>query len=567
MERDHSSASSSEDEEEDLHALIPQNETKPLPRRLASFEIDTNALKSRLSRGFPGSRRYLLALLLPVVLVLVYFFVDFGHLFRAVSAIRPDTPAELMRESELHALYLLRNQHESLLRLWNRTLVADQARSGNPSLSPSPPPSLHSSLSLEDFKSAVLNQIRLNKQIQKALLSSHRAGNESVKSQDDNADPDLSGFVVDVCKKVERPVERKAIEWKPRRDRYLFAICTSGQMSNHLICLEKHMFFAALLERTLILPSPKFDYQYDRVLDINHINECFGRKVVMTFDEFSETKKKSMRIDRFICYMASPPCYLDEEHLKKLKNLGISLGKIDVAWPEDAKLKEPKKRVAGDVTGKFLSNDEVIAVGDLFYADVEEEWVMQPGGPLAHKCKTALQPSRLILLTAQRFVQTFLGGNFIALHFRRHGFLKFCNAKAESCFYPIPQAAECIVRVVEKADAPAIYLSTDAADSETNLLQSMVVLNDKTIPLIKRPDHTSVEKWDALLYRNHLGGDAQVEAMLDKTICALSNVFIGSLGSTFTDDILRLRRGWGSASHCDEYLCQGERPNFIAEQE
>lgn len=171
---------------------------------------------------------------------------------------------------------------------------------------------------------------------------------------------------------------------------------------------------------------------------------------------------------------------------------------------------------------------------------------------------------------------------------------KCSNAKAESCFYPIPQAAECIVRVVEKANAAAIYLSTDAADSETNLLQSMVVLNDKTIPLIKRPDHTSVEKWDALLYRNHLGGDSQVnklqtiylplnnqpvffvfliklptqvEAMLDKTICALSNVFIGSSGSTFTDDISRLRRGWGSASHCDEYLCQGERPNFIAEQE
>jgi hypothetical protein len=57
----------------------------------------------------------------------------------------------------------------------------------------------------------------------------------------------------------------------------------------------------------------------------------------------------------------------------------------------------------------------------------------------------------------------------------------------------------------------------------------------------------------------------QVDAMLDKTICALSNVFIGSSGSTFTEDIFRLRRGWGSASHCDEYLCQGELPNFIAE--
>jgi hypothetical protein len=59
----------------------------------------------------------------------------------------------------------------------------------------------------------------------------------------------------------------------------------------------------------------------------------------------------------------------------------------------------------------------------------------------------------------------------------------------------------------------------------------------------------------------------QVEAMLDKTISALSNVFIGSSGSTFTEDIFRLRRGWGSMSYCDEYLCQGELPNYIAEQD
>ena len=183
-------------------------------------------------------------------------------------------------------------------------------------------------------------------------------------------------------------------------------------------------------------------------------------------------------------------------------------------------------------------------------------------------------------------------------------FLHCSNVKKESCFFPIPQAAECILRIVEKANAPVIYLSTDAADSETNLLQSLVVFNDRQVPLVKRPEHHSSEKWDALLYRNHMGGDnqvhiwapkwisfffillfrilrvavllktksacvmlIQVEAMLDKTICALSNVFIGSSGSTFTEDIFRLRRGWGSASHCDEYLCQGELPNYIAEQD
>lgn len=84
------------------------------------------------------------------------------------------------------------------------------------------------------------------------------------------------------------------------------------------------------------------------------------------------------------------------------------------------------------------------------------------------------------------------------------------NAKTHSCFFPIPQAADCITRVIEKANAPVIYLSTDAAESETSLLQSLVVLNGKAVPLVKRPPRNSAEKWDALLYRHGLEGDSQV---------------------------------------------------------
>lgn len=241
------------------------------------------------------------------------------------------------------------------------------------------------------------------------------------------------------------------------------------------------------------------------------------------------------------------------------------MSEIKTVWNED--VKKPSYRTMKEVVEKFACDDEVLAIGDVFFADVEKQWVMQPGGPIAHTCQTLIEPSRVILLTAQRFIQTFLGKDFVALHFRRHGFLKFCNAKNPSCFFPIPQAAECISRLVERANIPVIYLSTDAAESETGLLQSLITLNGKSVPLITRPARNSAEKWDALLYRKKLDGDTQVEAMLDKTISALSGVFIGAPGSTFTEDILRLRRGWGTASVCDEYLCQGEVPNFIAGDE
>lgn len=94
------------------------------------------------------------------------------------------------------------------------------------------------------------------------------------------------------------------------------------------------------------------------------------------------------------------------------------------------------------------------------------------------------------------------------------------NAKKPSCFYPIPQAADCISRVVERANVPVIYLSTDAAESETGLLQSLIVVNGKVVPLVKRPARNSAEKWDALLYRHNLEGDSQVS-----THCPFSLLF------------------------------------------
>ncbi|GLT59977.1 hypothetical protein SLA2020_327700 [Shorea laevis] len=554
----------SSDEDDDRQTLIHQNDTKHLPHHLptgttptfsprSTFHIDD--IESQIRRRFKlnFNKRYLVAVLLPLLIIVIYFSTDIRSLFSSnISSLRFDSVTDRMEESELRALYLLNQQHSSLLSLWNRKSVNNNI----------------SSVQFDDIKDALLKQISLNKNIQQVLLSPHRTGNLSAELGNGSAsDTSFGGYGFDRCRKVDQRIsERKTIEWKPQSNKFLFAICVSGQMSNHLICLEKHIFFAALLNRILVIPSSKFDYQYSRVLDIEHINSCLGREVVISFEKFVETKKNHPHIDKFICYFSSPQlCYVDDEHVKKLKGLGLSMGKLEAPWKED--VAKPNKKTVQDVEAKFKSDVDVIAIGDVFYADLESEWVMQPGGPIAHKCRTLIEPSNLILLTAERFIQTFLGKNYIALHFRRHGFMKFCNAKKPSCFYPIPQAADCITRVVERANTPVIYLSTDAAEIETGLLQSLIVLDGKTVPLVKRPPRDSAEKWDALLYRHSLEEDPQVEAMLDKTICAMASVFIGASGSTFTEEILRLRKDWGNASLCDEYLCQGEEPNFIAGDE
>lgn len=534
------------DEEEDRENLISQNARpndvvkSPDHRNHRSpFQIDDD-LRNRVARRF--NKRYIFAIVLPVVILIVYLTTDLKNVFRmrvpSIRDIGGNGPlANRMRESELRALYLLKQQEIELAKMWNYTTLVD--RSNSSLVNNSNSVNLNSGNDngvLEDLKSRVFGQISLNKQIQGILLSAHDSEG-SVDLTGNDTDVSLSDWTR--CRKVDQRLsERKTIEWNPKSNKYLFAICVSGQMSNHLICLEKHMFFAALLNRVLVIPSSKVDYEFQRVLDIDHINKCLGRKVVVTFEEFAESKKNHVHIDRFMCYFSSPrPCFMDDERVKKLKGSGVSMNKIEAVWKED--VKNPKQRTDQDVLAKFSSDDDVIAIGDVFFADVEREWVMQPGGPIKHKCKTLIEPSRLILLTAQRFIQTFLGKDFVALHFRRHGFLKFwyfyiilsvlatcysvilchitfffqwfcSNAKQPSCFYPVPQAAECINGVVERANTPVIYLSTDAAESETGLLQSLTVLNGKTVPLVRRPARNSAEKWDALLYRHGLEEDLQV---------------------------------------------------------
>jgi len=104
-------------------------------------------------------------------------------------------------------------------------------------------------------------------------------------------------------------------------------------------------------------------------------------------------------------------------------------------------------------------------------------------------------------------------------------------------------------------------MSTDASESEITELKALV-----SAPLVMRTmSHEPEAKWDALLWRKGLESDPAVMSMLDKTIAAMGVVFIGTRGSTFSDDIQRIRNEWGSAATCDGNICDEEVPSFLAE--
>ncbi|KAL2345978.1 hypothetical protein Fmac_007263 [Flemingia macrophylla] len=498
---------SSSDEEDDL--IHQKERNTPASTTTSFFHLQHLTCKFH--------KKYLFAIL-PLLIILIYYITPDNHSLFSLNTSVNVKVHDRTTETQLRALYLLRQQQLGLLGAL----------------------ALNSTSNLESLLS---HQISLNSQIQQLFLNSQANGTDSGR-----------------CATVDEKVsEKRSIAWRPEGDKYLVAVCVSRQMSNRLVCLEKHMLLAALLKRLLVIPRWK---EYERVLDMEHMNKCVGSKVeaVVSLQEL-KLKKKRVHVNvHMLCYFSLPePCHLEEEHLRKLKGLGLSMSRPIAVWEEDAR--KPKKRSAEDVVKMFRSEEDVVVIGDVLYAEVESQLAQ------SHDCKSLIEPNRLILLTAQRFIQTFLGRNFVALHFRRRYLLNLCNAKKPSCFYPISQAADCIVRVVEKANAPVIYLSTDAAESEIGLLESLLLVNGKRVPLVKRPHSNSAEKWDALLYRHLLQADPQVEAMLDKTICGMSSVFIGASASSFTQDIRRLRKDWGSASFCDDYLCQGQQPNFVANTE
>jgi peptide-O-fucosyltransferase len=353
-------------------------------------------------------------------------------------------------------------------------------------------------------------------------------------------------------------VRAVGIPWRPSGGRYLVMICNSGQVTNHLVCLRKHMYFGALLKRMLVLPPGSLDYKYAHLLDIAHLQQCLGSSsnssAVMTFEDFEAVRAKNLHIGKLICYM--PDCYFDRDHQSKWEALGFTFGARQDAWSS----REPRRHSREEIVARFGAGEEqVVAVGDLFYAEVDEFEI----APSGSGCRSvAIRPHRSIVVAAQRFVQTYLGASFVAVHFRRHGFLVFCNKQAPgpSCFYPIPQAARCIESKVREAAADVVFLSTDAAESEAAGL--VAALAQRGVGVVRRSAaHEALAKWDAVLWRQ-AGREAEagVMAMVDKAICAMAVAFVGTRSSSFSAHIQSMRRDMLTASTCDAPLCHNLGP-------
>jgi peptide-O-fucosyltransferase len=180
------------------------------------------------------------------------------------------------------------------------------------------------------------------------------------------------------------------------------------------------------------------------------------------------------------------------------------------------------------------------------------------------RCKGSFfQPTPAILLAAKRFIAGYMGEHFAAIHLRRNDFIDHltldtamdCQYGDPGCFtLSIPQLAKCLDRALEAKGLSLLFVASDATAEEIELLKELLRSGGKTIIRIPRLENLAGHRW----YQGLPKDDEMIYSVVEKTICAMSTVYISSFYSTFSQDIQRIRYDWNKNTCHDHLICRLE---------
>ncbi|GJP45961.1 hypothetical protein CLOM_g5298, partial [Closterium sp. NIES-68] len=182
------------------------------------------------------------------------------------------------------------------------------------------------------------------------------------------------------------------------------------------------------------------------------------------------------------------------------------------------------------------------------------------------KCPTALliKPAGAMFLAAELFVrEAFQGEPFIGMHWRRGTSRRTASGTAQECvLLPCAAGGLLVYRKTRELAINNLFLATNAKHAELEELTVLLnQMSDYKLNIVRLPSvrEKSKEKWMRPIQHLTLGRTELIPVALEKLICAQSHVFWGSVASTFSMDIQRLRHGLRVASCNDTTICYGEK--------
>ncbi|CAI5520236.1 unnamed protein product, partial [Closterium sp. Naga37s-1] len=129
---------------------------------------------------------------------------------------------------------------------------------------------------------------------------------------------------------------------------------------------------------------------------------------------------------------------------------------------------------------------------------------------------------------------------YLAVHWRR-GDLLLLYQKILA-FLTVKNAGRCIVeRMVRSGNISTVFLATDADEEEVGQLERVIRSHLPGVEIVQLPEELTGQPWAKVLEPFRFQNQALLRATLDKAVCALADVFMGTPKSSFSSDIERLR--------------------------
>ncbi|CAI7790791.1 unnamed protein product [Closterium sp. NIES-54] len=366
--------------------------------------------------------------------------------------------------------------------------------------------------------------------------------------------------------------------WEPQADRYLLALCFYGRLSNQEECMRSYLVFAALLNRTLLVPDPGFahhhqtwyKWRWSLIFDIPHLQTCladaYGNKTVLTVEELVSRTKQNVTVDHIAC-VNGRSC---------MDNTQLSFAQLpNVTLP--GKLEHPLESLPPGGLAELLSacapyvNARVLSLGNIYGFSLygrAGQMLHATKPPFRTSCLDLWEPPPVVRRFVSGFVDTFLGDDFAAVHMRRgdfsHAYLRHEEKEQDRdpAFLPIATIARYIVSRFSGRGISVLYLATDASLTEVQFLEKLLLELDSKAPFVveRLPEFMkgSLEynEYDWVRDFENLDDEDKgiLRALAEKHICARAQYFIGTPKSTFSTDIFRIREVYGRSSEVDSYF-------------
>lgn len=162
-------------------------------------------------------------------------------------------------------------------------------------------------------------------------------------------------------------------------------------------------------------------------------------------------------------------------------------------------------------------------------------------------------------LTFHLWLPQVLGQRYASLHLRRDDLLQHCVVQSKCKYWPQRQAAECVLAKMRALGSELLFLATDSSNEDLSLFLTMLQEpRDLGAPIrVVRLGPMQGRMWAAAVNGAAAADDPMVVAAVEKAVCAMSELFMGTPLSTFSQAIADLRIALGTATCEDGDFCSG----------